>query len=260
MKEKPDSDKYYAYLFGTFRVYKNGEPLGRGAPGLISASNLLKWFLIHPDRTIGSRELLRVLGSDIGEAAQARLNRSLHYLRTYIASGWDASPTFNSNKAYGYMFLPAGRWGVDLGDVYATLATASRSREIGDVEGEMKALESLTHLDELAFLPGDLYNDLFYEVRLDATQKCRDSRDRLLELYVMSGRTVEALQLGLVTLDEDPHSEQAAWAVAHAQLHAGNPVSALRTLLTLRDRLQQDMGSRPSQKVLHLEAALRNSE
>lgn len=255
---EPAPRGYTAYLFGSFQVYKDRAPLGSGAPGLSAASTLLKWFLLHPEVTMRTRDLLLVLDGYPDDSSRARLNRTLHYLRKYLepcpAGG---SSTFIKNCSTGYTFEPAGQWTVDLWDVEAMLARARRAREVGDVEDEVLALESLAHLEELAFLPGDLYNDTFSEARLDAAQKCHDSRDRLLELYISTERAAQALQLGLATMEQEPYSEYAAWAVASAHAHAGDPVSAIRTLVDFRNRLQQDLGSSPGPLIVELEAGLR---
>lgn len=252
--------RYSAYFFGAFHVLRDDSPLGSGSPGLATARTVLKWFLLHPNIRFEASELADLLCDDSANpTARSRLNRAIHYLRRYLEPTSRAHPSrFIRRINKTYIFDPDGSWQVDLWDLDAAIETAHAASMRGDLETELAILESLAHHGEMTFMPADLYNDTFAEVRAAYEGICHSAQERILKLYIDSGRLAQALQTGLEILDREPYDECAAWAVAMAHAAGGDRISALRALRTFRHRLQHEMAARPGIGLIELEERLQN--
>lgn len=248
----PETSRYRAQLFGPFQVLRDDLALGpAGAPGLTAARTLLKWFLLHPGTPWSPAELTE-LGSS-GSTPPPRLHRTLHYLRDYLEpERGRRDSTFIRRQPGGYVFDPADRWEVDVWQVHAMVGAAGQARDRGDPEQAIEILEEIKRLDARTFLPGDLYDPTFADIRTALEATGQKAQRLLLGLYVDTGRLSLALAHGLEMREADPYDEQAARAVALAHARGGNKVAGLRVLIEFSERLEAELGVSPTPELVDL--------
>lgn len=252
-----EGGRYRAQLFGPFRILRNNQPLGSaGAPGLTAARTLLKWFLLHPGAPWSSAQLT-ALGA-VGGSPAPRLHRTLHYLRDYLEPDRGRrDSSFIRRQPGGYLFDPAGRWAVDVWEVRALVEAADQAQDRGDAEGAITVLKELKRLGGQTFLPEDLYDPTFAEVRTALEATDQEAQRRLLRLYLDTDRLSLALAHGLELQGADPYDEQIVRGVALAHARGGNRLAGLRVLIAFRERLAAELGVAPAAELLALEARLR---
>lgn len=250
------TSRFRAQLFGPFQIYRDGMPLGaRGAPCLSAARTLLKWFLLHPGRSWSASELAAACSPSTGPP---RLHRTLHALRDYLESqrGRGGS-SFIRRQCGGYAFHPSGRWEVDVWQADASVAAATRARDRGDPELAIGILEDLKQVNARTFLPEDLYDPTFADVRRDVDATGLHADRLLLGLYVEAGHLSRALAHGLEMFQAAPYDEYAVHALAQAHLRGGNRIAGLRLLIDFSERLQAELGVSPAPELVELQDLLR---
>lgn len=220
----------------------------------------MKWFLLYPEVHFTVSELVDVLAPGTSNP-RSRLNRTLHHLRDYLEPDRGGrSSTFVQSTPTGYRFEPDGMWEVDYWEAKTFVCSASRATRLGDFEVAIRHLEQLTQLDSKVFLPEEIYDDAFGEIRSRQESACQEARTALLELYLSAERLPQALAEGLVMLERDPYNEAAATAVALAHAKGGDRIAAIQSLMEFRTGLQDELQIEPSEDLEKLEQRLRSGE
>lgn len=223
-----DTPKVTIRALGVLAVERAGRPLPRSAWGSRKARELLKFLVVHRERTITREELAEHLWP--GEAYQEvsnRLSIALSVARSALVGDGDA-------KSSAPLVVDGDRVGLDLSrvnlDVEDFQRTAERGLDAarrGDLEGAQQALD----LAEEVYI-GDLYED-----DRDAVWFA-DHREELHSMYLSVTRTLadlvsaenpdHALRLWLRVLDRDPYDESVHHQVCRALVRSGRHGEARR--------------------------------
>lgn len=247
---------FQAWLFGPFRVRRNGAELVDRGWSRKSARTLLKWFLLNPGRPFTTGELCEVLWTGrAGSDSIKKLHVTLHYLRHILEPdlprGHD-STFIRTDDSGRYWFDPADSWWTDLGATEWLWSSANARRERADHPGAITILQRLLDYYGQGFLPEELYEDSFAPFRDAQDRKHDETLHALLGLYEATGRRYEALTCAQQILDRDPYSECAMTSLVEAQLEQGNRATAISELDRFVRRLEDDLGIRPSRRILDL--------
>src|SRR5215216_3673014 len=106
--------RFQAWLFGPFRVLRDGAEIADPAWGRTSARTLLKWFLLNPGHTFSAAELCGVLwaGQSVTESLN-KLHVTLHHLRHALEPdlpGRRPSSFIRTGDTSRYWFDPVDCW------------------------------------------------------------------------------------------------------------------------------------------------------
>lgn len=256
----PERGRYQAWLFGPFRVRRNGMPIGEPAWPRASARSLLKWFLLNPGERVSSSELCELFWP--GERGRDRTNRlrvTLHCLRRALEpEGTRGHPsTFvRSDRRGRYWFDPADLWWTDVAEVERLAATARAAAGKGDRPGAIAGYERLAGYYRRGFLPEDVYDDTF-DVHRNAHERAHSGAlHQLMELYLAVGFDYEALSCGLEILEIDQYSEAATIVVARIGWRHGDSAGAVRRLDEFTRTVEHDLGIVPGPGLLELRSSI----
>lgn len=245
-----------AWLFGPFRVLRDGAEVTDLVGGRASARTLLKWFLLNRGHSFSGVELCDVLWA--GQSHTKRINElhvTLHYLRRVLEpdlSGRCPS-RFIRTEAGRYWFDPADCWWVDIDEIRLLWESARASSERGANDAAIASLQRLLDYYSQGFLPEELYVDAFADFR-DAHDRGHDEAlHALLELCGAMGRQYEVLACAQLILDRRPYSESALAALVEAHLQQGNHASAISELDRFVRVLDEDLGVRPGPHLVALQ-------
>ncbi|MFE9020834.1 BTAD domain-containing putative transcriptional regulator [Streptomyces sp. NPDC007808] len=241
--------EYEAWLFGPFRVYRAGAPLGDARRGRASARTLLKWFLLNPGQEFRDSELSDVLWPGGSGDRANRLHVTQHSLRRILEpelATRQPSRFIRSDAGGHYWFDPSGAWWTDADDVAVLSKSACAARRAGDTPAAIAAYERLLAHYDRGFLPEDVYHDAFAPFRAAHERGHEEALLELLRLHRRAGHLYEALTCALRVLDRDPYAEEAATAAVEIHLQQGSLTGAVAQLEQFVRLLREDLGVPPS--------------
>lgn len=249
--------RFQAWLFGPFRVLRDGAEIADSAWGRRSARTLLKWFLLSPGQPFSAAELGGVLWAGrSGTDRHNKLHVSLYYLRRALEPDLPCrypSSFIRTDEAGRYRFDPLDRWWTDVGEMERLWGSARASSERGDRDAAIATLHRLLDYYGQGFLPEELYEDVFAHFR-DAHDRRHDEvLHALLELHGDTGHRYEVLTCAQRILDRDPYSECAVTALVEVYLRQGNLGAAISELDRFVRILSDDLGVPPSRRLIALQ-------
>lgn len=250
--------RYKAYLFGPFRVLKDGHLLEKPIWRRNKAQTLLKWFLLNPGKFFSIDRLSKLCWPDIDQAVAARnLHVTIHYLRHLLEPDLEVgqkSTFIRRNKHNFYWFDLNENWWIDLVAAEQLLAGAQEAEFNGDVMSAIACYHELINYYAQGFLPEEIYEDMFSSYRRQYDCAHVQIFDKLMRLCAQANMLDDLLTYGFQALSLDPYCEAAITAIVRVHLKRGNVASALRMLDTFQDRLKQDLRITPNEEL----CALRN--
>lgn len=240
-----DEAEYRAWLFGPFRVHRNGSLLGAGAPRKTASATLLKLLLLEPDRAWQREELVEVLWPDLDStAARRRLHAAVHELRRFLEPDADhGAASRHLEVADGlYRFAGVSLWRTDVWDVEADTRQAWALLEAGRAKEAVELLSAVVKAYAATFLPEDLYADTFWQARARIDLARAHAQRSYLRALAETGSHHQVLQVGLDLMSEDPLSPDVALGVAAALRHAQTVEAAIRFLAAFAERCRAETG------------------
>jgi len=248
--------RFQAWLFGPFRVLRDGAEIADPAWRRASARTLLKWFLLNPCHRFSAAELCETLWA--GRSRTESLNKlhvTLHHLRRVLEPdlpGRRPSSFIRTGENGRYWFDPLDCWWTDVGEMERLWRSARARSERGDPDVVIATLHRLLDYYSQGFLPEELYEDAFARFR-DAHERRHDETlQALLKLYGDMGRRYEVLTCAQRMLDRDPYSECAVTALVESYLEQGNRAAAISELDRFVRLLNDDLGVQPSRRLMAL--------
>src|SRR5262245_49891107 len=135
---------FQAWLFGPFRVARDGVEITDADWSRKSARTLLKWFLVSPDRQFSGAELCAVLWAGRPGGGTARnLHVTLHFLRHVLEPDLPRrrpSSFIRTDDTGRYWFDPLDHWWTDAGEMERLWQSAHASGERGDSDAAIGSL------------------------------------------------------------------------------------------------------------------------
>lgn len=249
---------YRAQFFGPFIITRDGADFATSAMSRRAVRTLLKWFLLHPSTRVDAGTLSELLWP--GRARGSALNGVVHSLRRALEPelSKSAHSTFVHSDGNGhYWFDPAGYWSSDLGEARSLVLRGQLSMKEGNDQQAISHYVEYLALCQAPFLPEDLYENEFEDVRASHERELGEARCDLLRLFMRNDLTHRALSLALDIQRDDPYSEAAALTIAQVQVSHGNPVAAAQQLESFILVLQEDFRVQPPQNLASLLARIR---
>lgn len=252
--------RYKAYFFGPFHVEINGQALKEATWRRNKARTLLKWFLLNPGDLFSMEQLSKLFWPGASKkVAASNLHVTLHYLRHVLepelAPG-SPSTFIRRNRHNYYWFDTHGLWWTDVFDVQY-LTNAVQEAERTKAHGRTLALSDqlLAYYDQ-AFLPEDIYEDIFSPYRRQHDYAHAQLLERSMQLCIYAGRGEDALACALRVLAKDPYNEDAVKMLVQGYVQQGNTTGALRQLDDFRESLKDDLGIEPGTELLSLRSRI----
>lgn len=243
----------WARFFGPFEVLRDSEPFAREAMNRSSSRVLLQWFLLHPETPITAAEAVDLLWRrPAGAEAAGRLHGPLHHLRRALEperAPRSQSRYIKTDGAGVYWFHPCGEWDSDFGQAQKLLAQAEGHQAAADPGRAIAALERYMALCRNQFLPEDLYEDRFQDVRAEHEVALHRAQVQLLRLYMSQGMCHRALSHALSVQEGDPCNEAAAMTIAQVHLRNGQPAAAARQLEQFISTVTAELGTTPGPRL-----------
>ena len=207
-------------VLGPTRVYIGGRPVDSPLARRARVRQLLALLAAEPD--LRRDRAMALLWPDLDQAAASRnLRVTLTYLRQVLAS-----PRILLVDSSAIRLVAVPGLDVDLWQLDAQLAAASRARDAGDQAGHAAALaaaaalwhgEPLVDLADLEELTGTVTR-----VRTALT----DAVLLLGEVRLSDGRSAESVRCAQTVLAEDPYNERAHRLAVATQLNLGDHQAA----------------------------------
>lgn len=253
------TERLHIYLFGSFRLLRNGVEVSSKDWHTRQARQLFKVLLQERTRLVSSRRLITLLWPENVENAHKALRSAVSALRDVLEPGRE--PWLSSS------FVPRGRGG------YALVFPPECATWIDIAEFEQlldKGLQGTNTLENRAMLERalQLYTDDYLAEDGEALWVLAE-RVRLRERYFTGvtrlmqwqgelARYHEAIELGHRALSRDVCREPLYRLIMQYQALAGDTASALQTFEQCRQVLADSLGADPSPQTLGLHMAILN--
>jgi DNA-binding SARP family transcriptional activator/predicted nucleic acid-binding protein len=253
------TERLHIYLFGSFRLLRNGVEVSSKDWHTRQARQLFKVLLQERTRLVSSRRLITLLWPENVENAHKALRSAVSALRDVLEPGRE--PWLSSS------FVPRGQGG------YALVFPPECATWIDTAEFEQlldKGLQGTNTLENRAMLERalQLYTDDYLAEDGEALWVLAE-RARLRERYFTGvtrlmqwqgelARYHEAIELGHRALSRDVCREPLYRLIMQYQALAGDTASALQTFEQCRQVLADLLGADPSPQTLGLHMAILN--
>ena len=244
VREKAEAVRIW--LLGGFRVAIGARPLEKEAWRLRKAATLVKLLALAPGHRMHREHAIDLLWPDSGrKAASNNLRQVVYGARKVLDPASGSRESYLSLKDEQLVLCPEGRLWVDVDAFEGAAATTRRSRD------------SATYRSAIDLYAGELLPEDRYE------EWAEGRREELRQLYLAllielaglyEGREEHALAieaLGKATA-EAPTLEEAHASLIRLHALSGRPERALAQYERLRDALQKDIGTRPTEATRRL--------
>ncbi len=251
------TERLHIYLFGSFRLLRNGVEISSKDWHTRQARQLFKVLLQERTRLVSSRRLITLLWPENVENAHKALRSAVSALRDVLEPGRE--PWLSSS------FVPRGQGG------YALVFPPECAAWIDTAEFERlldKGLQGTNTLENRALLERalQLYTDDYLAEDGEALWVLAE-RARLRERYFAGvtrlmqwqgemARYHEAIELGRRALNRDMCREPLYRLIMQYQALVGDTASALQTFEQCRQVLADSLGADPSPQTLGLHMAI----
>lgn len=254
--EPASPSHYQAWLFGPFRVRRNGVEIDDTVWSRKSARTLLKWFLLNTRHSFSAAELCEVLWPGARESDSInKLHVALHSLRHILEPDLPrghVSTFIRTDHTGNYSFDPGDSWWTDVGATEWLWQSARTRRERDDKDGVISVLQRVLGYYGQGFLLEELYDDAFAPFREAQERKHDETLHTLLVLYSETGHRYEVMTCAQQILDRDPYSECAVMALVEVHVEQGNLAAAITELDRFIEKLADDLGVEPSSRLTEL--------
>jgi DNA-binding SARP family transcriptional activator len=245
------------YLFGTFRLYRNGYAVSPGDWHTRQARQLFKLLLAERGRPVAASRLMGLLWPEHSEHAHQTLRSAISALRDVLEPGRDPRlpSRFIPRGHNGYrLVIPADceLW-IDVDEFEGLLEHALHDEEATSARATLGTALQLYCGDYLAE-DGDAPWLLAERKRL--RERYVVGVQRLMALECAAGAHAEAIALGWRALTFDRCCEPLYRLIMQAQLQLGNRSGALQTFVECRQALRSLLGVDPAPETLALHAAI----
>lgn len=253
------TERLHIYLFGSFRLLRNGVEISSKDWHTRQARQLFKVLLQERTRLVSSRRLITLLWPENVENAHKALRSAVSALRDVLEPGRE--PWLSSS------FVPRGQGG------YSLVFPPACVSWIDTAEFELlldEGLQGTNTLENRAMLERalQLYTDDYLAEDGEALWVLAE-RARLRERYFAGvtrlmqwqgemARYHEAVDLGHRALNRDVCREPLYRLIMQYQALAGDSASALQTFEQCRQVLADTLGADPSPQTLGLHMAILN--
>ena len=248
--------RYKAYLFGPFRVMRDGQLLGEPIWRRNKAKTLLKLFLLNPGKFFSVDQLSKLCWSDVEQVAAAKnLHVTMHYLRHLLEPGLapgQRSTFIRRNRHNFYWFDLNGSWWVDTFDIERLSKSAKEAELCGNFTAAIAHYHKLINYHNLGFLPEEVYEDTFSAYRRQYDYTYAQILEKVMQLCIQVNMFDDVLTYAFQALSLDPYCEAAVKAIANVYLQGGNVASAIHMLDSFQDLLKQDLRMAPSEEICAL--------
>ncbi|MFF7400487.1 MULTISPECIES: AfsR/SARP family transcriptional regulator [Streptomyces] len=227
------------------------------APGALKLKILLANFLVRPNRTMSTHQLIEeIWGGFPPRTATTALQVYISNIRKILGEG--GSRTEQSSiltRPPGYVFELAGH-GSDLHRFEQERDEAGRLEAAGDTEGAARLLRTA-----LRRWRGRALADVRCTPRLTAAARRLDelyiaSYEKSIELELMMGRDAELVGELYALAGEYPSRERVHEFLMVALYNAGRPGEALQAYMSIRNALSEQSGLAPSHRLRGLQQAI----
>lgn len=140
----------------------------------------------------------------------------------------------------------------DIDEFRLALSEAEEAGKAGESVRAIRAYEQLADVYRGEFLPGDIYEDCFADIRDAFRVDFGDAMLRASELLDAEGDRIRALLMVRRGLKADPAREDLYQAAITLQIALGQRSAAIETYSACRKRLAEELGLDPSSDTLKL--------
>ena len=244
------------YLFGEFRVEREGVPIGSEEWDRQKTRSLLKLLLIRPGRAFSRDEILEALWPGASPEAAARsLRVTVSLLRRVLEPemrrGSDSH--YVLRQAPGYLFDGNSDCEVDAWEFEDRQRGAEAARDAGKLDEAISAYYSALELVRGEFLSEEPYEEWAMEAREEWRERHLTVLSDLSECLALRGRYTRAVEvcnraLALDELREDLHRRLMLYHYS-----AGEQALALRSFRQYAKILEKALGTAPSPELVYLQ-------
>ncbi|TDT30081.1 AfsR/SARP family transcriptional regulator [Naumannella halotolerans] len=245
-RELEDEARYRAYLFGTPRLYIDGEPAQQGWVARRRAWEILVWFLLNPGKPAMAEALADQLWpGDDPERIASTFHVSLHALRRALEPGLgrrqeSAYIRRHSNKVYS--FDPGELWWTDVADLEQVHRSGHAAERAGDLARARFCYRRVAgYVAQGKLLDGEVC-DWIEPYRRRYRQMCQQSLTRLMMLEAGDGSEHDLIEAAYLTLKIDPYNQLATKVIIENRLRSGRRPAAAEQLAKYCRSLKADLG------------------
>lgn len=253
------TEQLHAYLFGTFRLVRDGIEVSSKDWHTRQARQLFKVLLQEQGRLVPTRKLIDLLWPENVENAHKALRSAVSALRDVLEP--EREPWLSSK------FVPRGQSGYSLTfpsncEIWIDVLEFNRLLDAG-LQGR-NTPEMRTCLEQaLALYTGDYLTEdgetaWVVRERIRLRERYCAGALRLMQWYGEEDRYQEAIELGRQALDRDVCCEPLYRFIMRYQALAGDKAAALLTFQRCQRALADHLGADPSPQTLDLHMAILN--
>ncbi|WP_328993714.1 hypothetical protein OG394_05095 [Kribbella sp. NBC_01245] len=261
-REREHKAVYRAYLFGPFRVFRDGEALGQRSQRREKAQLLLKWFLLNPGQPRSIDELIDLaFPAASPDKAASSFHVAMHCLRRMLEPdlrpGKESSYIRRSSNNF-YRFEADDEWWTDTAEVDRLFDQGRMSDSRGDAQRACFYYGKVVGHMNRRLLEDDNSQEQWltpHRRRYQALQ--REALLRLVQIHGVRGQVDESLEYAHQMLIDDPYNQLAIITIVEADLAHGRLAHARQRISTFLESLTRDLGIAPSHDMLTLKARVR---
>ncbi len=255
------TEQLQIYLFGSFRLLRNGAEVASKDWHTRQARQLFKLLLTERGRLIPARKLVDLLWPEHVEHAHKALRSAISALRDVLEP--DREPWLSSS------FVPRGHAGYTLAfpstctvwiDVYEFERLLDAGLTGANTPERGMLLEEALRLYTGEYLAEDGESGWALAERARLRERYFAGVARLMQWYGEAGRYTEALKAGRHALEMDACREPLYRLIMHYQARIGDNAAALHTFEQCRQALNTQLGADPSPQTLALHMAILKGE
>lgn len=255
------TEKLHIYLFGSFRLVRNGIEVTSKDWHTRQARQLFKVLLTERGRLVPTRKLVDLLWPEHVEHAHKALRSAISALRDVLEP--DREPWLSSR------FVPRGQAGYTLMfpstctvwiDVYEFERLLDTSLESMNTADARTMLEEALHLYTGDYLAEDEECCWAVAERARLRERYFAGVMRLMQWWGEVGCYTQAFELGQRALELDVCREPLYRLIMQYQALAGDNAAALQTFEQCRQTLAAHLGADPSPQTLALHMAILKGE
>ena len=253
------TEQLHIYLFGSFRLVRNGTAISSKDWHTRQARQLFKVLLQEHPRLISARRLIALLWPEDAENAHKALRSAVSALRDVLEPGrepWLSSSFVPRGQGgYALAFPPACSIFIDANEFERLLDLALRGTNTHEKRALLARALQLYAGDYLAE-DGEAPWALPERARL--RERYFAGVTRLMQWQGELAHYDEAIELGRHALGQDACREPLYRLIMQFQALAGDNAAALQTFEQCRQMLADSLGAAPSPQTLGLHMALLN--
>lgn len=255
------TEQLHIYLFGSFRLVRNGVEVTSKDWHTRQARQLFKVLLTERGRLVSTRKLVDLLWPEHVEHAHKALRSAMSALRDVLEPGrepWLSSSFIPRGQAgYALVFPPTCTVWIDVSEFERLLDASFAGTNTPHM---CTLLESALRLYTGEYLAEDGESGWALAERARLRERYFAGVVRLMQWQGESGCYVQAFELGQRALELDACREPLYRLIMQYQALAGDNAAALQTFEQCRQALAAHLGADPSPQTLALHMAILKGE